>query len=192
MVDRDLAYFQSIPWCVALLNDPQYVITPTYSREAKADTEDSLFAETLKTDQTFSACLSLYRKPETLYTRVEEVKTLLAVGSGVNGYPHVCHGGVVATMLDEVMSVLLVVMGDREEAMAKATGGSFERAPTFTAELAVKYLKPIATPQILCVTARISKIQGRKLWIKGTIEDRSGTILATGEAMFVQKPDVKI
>ncbi len=186
MANHDLTYFQSIPWCASLLNDPRHVIISTNSREPKESTEDALFGETLKTDRTISACLSLYKKPATPNTRIEEVMTLLSLESGVNGYPHVCHGGIVATMLDEVMGILLAVNKDLEEDVARTTGGSAERMATVTAQLVVKYLKAIATPQNVCVKVWFSEIKGRKLWMQGTIEDETGTVLAGGEALFVQ------
>ena len=188
MVNRDLAYFESIPWCATLLNDPKYVIMPTHCREPQAGGMHSLFAETLKTDRTISACLSLYKKPAASDARIEETKTLLAIGSGVNGYAHICHGGIVATVLDEAMGILDLAIKDREDEVIRAAGGLAERVATFTVELVVKYLKPVTTPQIVCATARISKIQGRKFWMKATIEDKSGIVLAMGEGIFVQKP----
>ncbi|KAF2266539.1 hypothetical protein CC78DRAFT_531645 [Lojkania enalia] len=191
MATRDLVYFQSIPWCSYLLNDPEYVITPTSSREPKENTEDALFGETLKTDQTISACLSLYKRPKALGELIEEVKTLFTVGSGVNGYPHVCHGGIVATMIDEVMGILLAVNKNREEA-ARDSRRPAERMATVTAELTVKYLKPLKTPQTVCVTARFARVEGRKLWIKGTIIDESGTALACAQSIFVQKQREKL
>jgi len=136
--DEDLAYFKSIPWCASLINDDSYTITPTWSREPKKSSEDLLFGETLHTDRTISACLSLYKKPAPLDRQIEEVKTLLALNAGVNGYPNVCHGGVVATMLDEVMGILLTLNKDRAGEIARAGGRVPERPATVTAELVVK------------------------------------------------------
>jgi thioesterase superfamily protein 4 len=37
----------------------------------------------------------------------EEVRMIVELGDGLNGFPKVAHGGFVATMLDEVMGVLI-------------------------------------------------------------------------------------
>jgi acyl-coenzyme A thioesterase PaaI-like protein len=191
MVDRDLAHFQSIPWCASLLNDPRYVVTPTHFREPTKTAQNTLFAGTLKTDQTFSAFLSLYKKPAGPSLLIEEVKSLIQIESGLNGHAHICHGGIAATILDEVTALLLVVNEGREDAVASMAAGRrppVEGVAAFTAELVVKFLKPIVTPQAVCCVARFSEIDGRKIWLDGTIEDKSGTALATGRCLVVLKP----
>lgn len=60
------------------------------------------------------------------------------------------------------------------------------RAPTVTAELDVKYMKSVITPQTVWVTAKYLKIDGRKIWLEGTVKDESGTVLATGRSLFLQ------
>lgn len=186
MADYDLTLFQSIPWCASIINDPGYVTTPTNSRISKESTEDALFGDILKTDKTISACLSLYKKPADSTASIEEVTTFLALEPGLNGYLHICHGGIVATILDEVMGVLLSVNKDRETEVARSTGKPVERMAKVTAELTVKYLKPVATPQNVRVKAWFSKTEGRKFWIQGTVEDETSAILARGEAIFIR------
>jgi hypothetical protein len=45
---------------------------------------------------------------------IQAVRTIMDLGNGVNGHPDVCHGGFVATMLDEVMGVLLTINLERD------------------------------------------------------------------------------
>ncbi|KFY45181.1 hypothetical protein V494_01106 [Pseudogymnoascus sp. VKM F-4513 (FW-928)] len=186
MADYDRTFFQSIPWCASLINDPGYVAMPTSSRVSKDSTEDALFGDVLKTDKTISACLSLYKKPAASTASIVEVTTLLALESGLNGYAHICHGGIIATILDEVMGLLLSVNKGREAEIAKFAEGTVERMAEVTAELTVKYLKPVTTPQTVRVKVWVSRTEGRKFWIQGTIEDKSSTVLSRGEAVFVR------
>src|SRR5438477_8666761 len=116
MTYPDQDHFHSIPWCAKLLNEPEFIITPTFSRQYKESTEDALFAKTLKTDDTIGACLSLYKRPASGVSRINEVRTLLSLGYGVNGNSHLCHGGIVATIIDEVMGILLTVNKNLENA----------------------------------------------------------------------------
>ena len=77
----------------------------------KASKEDSFFAETLGTSRTIRHCLTLQpsvaRDADVL---VKEVRTIMELGDGVNGHPEICHGGFVATMMDEVFGVLVTMM----------------------------------------------------------------------------------
>jgi hypothetical protein len=72
-------------------------------------TEDSFFAETLGTDRTIRHCLTLRPRREERdgEAAFREVRTIMELGSGLNGHPNICHGGFVATMLDEVLGVLI-------------------------------------------------------------------------------------
>lgn len=173
----DLAYFQSIPWSARLLEDSDIVITPTYSREYKASTEDSLFAETLKTEDTIRACLSFYKQQAVESERIDAVHTLLSLGHGVNGYPRVAHGGIIATIVDEVMGILISINKER--------GLESTQGDTVTAYLHVNYLKPVATPQAVLVSAKFREIAGRKHYIDGIVKDGSGTVLITAEALWI-------
>lgn len=96
----------------------------------------------------------------------------------------------IAMILDEVMGILLSVNKDREEDYARTTTGRSpspsERLTTVTAELLVKYQKPVTTPQTMCVRVWFSKCEGRKLWVQGTIEDEKCTVLARGEGLFIK------
>src|SRR5690349_18360885 len=104
----ELAHFQAIPWCAALLNDPQYVVEPTY-RRIKRDGEDALVGHTLRTDKTISGFISFWKKLASEAEMIPEVHSLVSLECGLDGYPRVLHGGIVATLLDEIMGVALTV-----------------------------------------------------------------------------------
>ncbi|MCJ1316198.1 hypothetical protein MMC15_001518 [Xylographa vitiligo] len=176
MADSDTEYLQSIPWCADLLADPDFVVIPTSTRKFKKSTEDALFAKTLKTDDTIRAWLALFRQPAPRATKIEEVYTIVSLGYGLNGYPHVCHGGIVATIMDEVMSTLLSVNKSRNG----LSGGAV------TASLNVNFLKPVWTPQVVLITATFGETKGRKLYLKSTVRDNGGIVLAKAEALFMR------
>jgi acyl-coenzyme A thioesterase PaaI-like protein len=189
MANRDQeSYFRSIPWCRKLLDNPGFRITTTHSRQFKESTEDSLLAETLKTDNTVRAVLSLASHPRDLSRegggngggeglRIDEIRTLVSLGGGMNGHSHILHGGIVATLLDEVMGILLTSNKD-------PSNPSIE-GETFTAYLHVNYLKPVDTPQTVVVIAKFRELKGRKHFIESTIEDGQGAVLAKGEALWL-------
>ena len=177
--EPDLEHFKSIPWCKDLLENQEYTITPTFSRQVKYDTEDSLIAETLFSPNTISHCLSVYRNPPPESEITDEVISLLTLSSGMNGSAHVLHGGIVAALLDDVMGTLLTVN------KVKSSGNS-STASTVTAKLVVEYKVPVRTPQTIMVMARMERIEGRRLWLVGEMKDAAGRTLAKSEAVWVR------
>ena len=53
-------------------------------------------------------------------------------------------------------------------------------------DLNTSYRKPAPTPGTLLCTAKIERQEGRKLYVRGTIEDGGGTVYTVGEAMFIK------
>jgi acyl-CoA thioesterase FadM len=55
-----------------------------------------------------------------------------------------------------------------------------------TAELTIKYKKPIMTPAVLLCRARVAKEAGRWVELVGWVEDGNGTVYAEGRGAFVK------
>ena len=183
---------------MTLLRDPQYTIVPTNSRTPKPTTEDSFFGSTLATSATIRACVTQLRSPSyeatgpmPPYPAISEVRTLLSLGSGVNGYPHIAHGGFVATVLDEVMGILLSVNKDYEEQRIVSekileSGRSQPRFSTVTASLELTYRKPVPTPGIVLVRAWFESVNDKKHFVRGQIENGTGLVFTQARALFVR------
>src|ERR1700712_2334932 len=114
----DIDFFKTIPWCRALVEDPNYAFTVTFARQPKPNQEDELLARTLKTGSTIPALVSYYKKPVSPTSPIEELKCLVSIGPGVNGWQDMLHGGIAATLLDELMGVLLHLNNDLLESRA--------------------------------------------------------------------------
>jgi acyl-coenzyme A thioesterase PaaI-like protein len=175
--DEDIAYFRTILWCAHILDDATFNYASTGSREPKSSSEDAFFAETLKTLDTIPACVSMYRKPTRTNTPIQEVRTLLHLARGLNGYPHIAHGGVQCFLMDESMALLLTYNKDLE-------GGPI-RVSTVTASLKVSFIKPVKTPSVVLVISKLVSIHGRKHYIESEIQDHGGNLLAKAEALFI-------
>jgi acyl-coenzyme A thioesterase THEM4 len=129
-----IEHFSKTPWVRALIEDPAWTPTRTASRVPKATSEDSFFAETLGTNRTIRHCLTL--RPavsEADGPEFRHVLTIIDLGDGLNGHPKICHGGFVATMLDEVCGVLLMLNLERKDKEMKEKFGPLAKATTFTA-----------------------------------------------------------
>ncbi len=91
------------------------------------------------------------------------------------GYINILHGGIIATMLDEVGAWCITVK--------TGTAG-------VTSELKVSYLKPVFMNRgNIRLRARILKTEGRYVYLKCDLADGSGKICAEAETKFFTYPE---
>ena len=57
---------------------------------------------------------------------------------------------------------------------------------TVTAYLNARYLKPVTTPQVVRVTATVAKSEGRKFFLKASLVNCTGEVLATADSLFIE------
>lgn len=91
------------------------------------------------------------------------------VSSEYQGATGFIHGGIIATLLDEVMS----------------KANRFRKARAVTAELNVEYLKPVRVGEDLLIEGWEADAKGRNLFLQGEIRDAAGNLLARGRGRFV-------
>ena len=91
------------------------------------------------------------------------------LGEEYQGGSGFLHGGIIALLLDEVMS--------------KAT--RFHSVSAVTAELRVEYKRPIAANAEIVVEGFVARREGRQLYHEGEIRNEAGELLARGEGRFV-------
>jgi acyl-coenzyme A thioesterase PaaI-like protein len=118
---------------------------------------------------------------------ITEIRTFFLLKSGLNGYPGISHGGLVASLLDEVMGFLLTSNKDLQERQpwTPGSGRSPDRLYTVTGDLTIKYRLPVLTGQAVVSKARFGEIRGRTIKIVATIEDEKGQILSEGRGTFI-------
>ncbi|KAI8947781.1 thioesterase superfamily protein [Xylaria longipes] len=172
----DNAHFAAIPWCARHLQGERIVAGPSPSRTLKSSGEDSLFADTLNSERGIVRMLRVYEEPLSPTERVDEVKAFLTLGSGLNGWPNVCHGGLVTTILDEVIGMLVPINRER---------GQMPTGTYMTAYLNTTFVKPVPTPATILTRTWFTKVEGRKYFTEGTIEDENGVILARADALYI-------
>jgi len=107
-----------------------------------------------------------------------EVVAEYRVPSHFQGYPGVVHGGIVASMLDEV------------------TGRTFmeDDPPRFmvTARLSIRYRRPVPVDQPLRLVGLAGKDDGRVAYATGQIFGPEGTLLAEADAVLVNIPETSL
>jgi uncharacterized protein (TIGR00369 family) len=102
------------------------------------------------------------------------VETRLAPGRWLAGIEGILHGGIQATLLDEVMGVA---------AQLSLPPGS-SRAAMVTAELNLRFLRPVGMDDEVVAVARVVGIEGPDVHVQGEIVACDGTELTTAEARW--------
>lgn len=177
--------FWETPWCSNLLKDPSWIQRSIGRQFNPAhNDQDSFFARTLATPQALSSHLTLIPREhgQHSYPRILETIKLFALGPYLSGHEFVAHGGLVATLLDETLGILIYVNEDVEQEVNPA----YELKRVMTLSLNLTYRKPVPAPGVVLGRAKVGKREGRKRWINGTIEDGNGNILTEAEALFIE------
>lgn len=91
------------------------------------------------------------------------------LGKRYTGPPGHCHGGIIATILDDAMSKL----------------NKLRDLPAATAKMTVEYLRPVPLHQMLSVQSHEVGRRGRRLTRIAEITGTRGTVLARSRGVFV-------
>ncbi|OJJ42984.1 hypothetical protein ASPZODRAFT_19962 [Penicilliopsis zonata CBS 506.65] len=173
-----------------LLSHPDYTPIETTSRQRLPTDENGFFAGTLATATTIPHVQTLtYNKLVPLASSGVELEVesawrtpleppdilmLLSLATpGLSGHPGLAHGGLLATVIDEAMSLAL-------EAHSQIVS-SF-----FTAQLDVRYLAPVPVPSVAVVRAKVVSRAGRKNTVRAEILD-NGRICVEALGVWIEK-----
>jgi uncharacterized protein (TIGR00369 family) len=91
------------------------------------------------------------------------------LGKRYTGPPGHCHGGIIATILDEAMGKV----------------NKLRHVIALTSEITVKYLKPVPLKQPLRVESREVRVRGRKHINMAEILNEKGEVLARSQGLFI-------
>ncbi|KAF9268997.1 Thioesterase/thiol ester dehydrase-isomerase [Marasmius fiardii PR-910] len=118
--------------------------------------------------------------PPLVRARWDEKESIFVihVGRGLCGHDGIIHGGLLATLLDEML--------------ARTAINNLPEKIGVTAKLSVNYRAPTKADQFIVVRTELIGVQGRRAEVKGRIEDLSGTLLVDATATFVQPRYAKL
>ena len=102
----------------------------------------------------------------------QRIRGKFPLGAEYQGGAGFIHGGIIATVLDEVMGKVC----------------RFRGVHAVTAELTIEYLRPVPVDVDLVVEGYEVEMTGRNLFMVGEIRDVSGKVLARGKGRFVIIP----
>jgi len=103
------------------------------------------------------------------------LNALVRFGDRVTGVPGFVHGGLTASICDELFGCVTRLRP------AEPGGGTF-----FTARLEVDYRAPVPSGTTALVRVQATPMDGRKLWMSAQMEDASsGELLVEAKSLFV-------
>ena len=103
----------------------------------------------------------------------QEAFTEIETGESFEGYRGIYHGGVISSLLDEVMIKAILA----EEIFA------------VTAEMTVKFLAPVLIGAKIKFTGRVVKHKGRLYFTEGFAVGSDGQIYATATGKYIEAGD---
>ncbi len=105
------------------------------------------------------------------------VETTYTVPEHFNGQTGIVHGGIQATLLDEVIGMSIHVLLGKE------------RGRIVTAEMKLRYRRPTPTGVPLAVRGRVVRREDSNLFCEAEIVDTDGEVLTQGEARWRHLPE---
>ncbi|KAL4866386.1 HotDog domain-containing protein [Aspergillus spectabilis] len=193
-----------------------YVSIPTYSRHPKPATgEDGFFAQTLSSPITIPTVHTFRLKqlqsplpsqppswpsptapPDLIPVPGADLVMLLQLAKpGVCGHPDTAHGGVLATVVDEAMSLGVALYapeagdGHTGTGTSGGTGGRI-RSKMFTAQLDVRYKRPVSVPGEIEVRVKVLAKRRKKAWVSAQVV-QEGEIMVDAMAFWLLTSPVK-
>lgn len=176
--EDEINHFKAIPWCAKHLDAPNLIVAPAWSRQMKPRFEDAFMSTVVHTKDTIPYFVVFYPRPEDETATLPEIKAFITLGVMMSGYGGILHGGVVATILDEITSFITPHARMRDHFPGDT--------PIVTAYLNTRYLRPVVVPQTYLVTARWKKTEGRKTFLEAFIENEAGQRVAEADSLFVE------
>ncbi|KAI1095850.1 HotDog domain-containing protein [Rostrohypoxylon terebratum] len=97
---------------------------------------------------------------------------LVELGINCQSFPGIMHGGLYGVILDEVMGTA----ANKQT----ATGA-------YTLHFTTRFKRAIRTPAVVLLRGRVVRKEGRKIHVKGTIQDKDGNVMAEGEGLWLDR-----
>lgn len=114
-------------------------------------------------------------KAKFYYDGEKAVSSVIA-SENFEGYKGIYHGGVISSLLDEVMIKAILA----------------EEKYVVTVELTVRYLAPVPVGEKVNFEGRVTKQKGKVIFTKGQAAGENGSVFATATGKYVEaRPGLK-
>ncbi|EZF70123.1 hypothetical protein H105_07523 [Trichophyton soudanense CBS 452.61] len=157
-----------------LREDPDYTEWEPYGNFTEEEKKARLTSGCLRGSRGLSCQHVFYNSKENI------LKSVLYLGNGLDGWPTVVHGGIIATILDENMGRLAI------ENLPERTG--------VTANLNISYKARLGRDQYIIIEAKYDRLLSseRKAVVEAVIKDHKGKVYSEAKALFVYPKTLKL
>lgn len=198
---QNLDDFAPIKWATPYLSSPDWKILERDRNVNVADaTEDAdrFCKDTIRSYNGIQHWVELYQKPAPGSKEVTRTISLCKYGTGLNGFPGICHGGAVMTLMDEGLAFAMVAselerkgnwLGDfpwRKAFDAKRPITEILKGFMVTAKLDLKFMKPVLCPGVIGIETEVLENKGNKMKLRGVMKDGNGTPLLQADGVWVR------
>ncbi len=169
-------YIHTHPLAVSLRSDPAWKESRPHLRYPENYKKHSLTAGTLLGPGRIPV-------PPLVFSDGKSLLSMSYLGTDLCGHVGIVHGGMLATMLDE--------------GLARCAFESLPNKIGVTATLTVKYKKPVPAGSFLVLRSETTKVEGRKVWVTGSIEilgedEKLSGPLVEAEGLFIEPKYAKV
>ncbi|KAI0483414.1 HotDog domain-containing protein [Xylaria cf. heliscus] len=173
----DLQHFLAIPSCAKHLRAIGVWISTGPGRHPSASGEDEVWSRTLNTTDTIPYFIAFYPTPKGDKLPISEVNAFATLRRGVQGFPGQVQGGIIATLLDGIAGLIPGFNRQR---------GVWAAVPFVTAYMNTVYIRPVIAPSTVMLSAKIIKVEGKKVFVEASIRDDNDDVLARADILFVE------
>ncbi|KAF2655299.1 hypothetical protein K491DRAFT_693045 [Lophiostoma macrostomum CBS 122681] len=189
--------FAPIKWAAPLFSSPEWRIT-NRSRNSEPDEDSDRFCRnTLRAFDGVQNWIEMYKAPTPGSSDTTHTILLCKFGAALNGFPGICHGGAVMSLMDEALALPMFANE------VKGTGQFVDPAVTqwlaegrsltevlnglwVTARLDMQFLKPVTCPGVVGIEVEVLEKKGHKMKMRGTMKDGKGTPLLKADGVWVR------
>ena len=200
--------FALLEWATPYLDHPDWHVYPrrrTLKTHASDSAYDRYCSVTLQGDSCIQEWAELSQKPAPGTTAVTKSISLFKYGIGLAGYPTMCHGGAIMSMIDEAFGNMMIASQreaagldpqawteltdntwDAEEIKDEKTLREVIKGAFVTAQLSFEFLKPVRSPGVVGVECTMVEKMQNKMRIEAVMKDGKGTPLVKAESLWVR------
>jgi acyl-coenzyme A thioesterase PaaI-like protein len=195
---EQLEAFAPLEWAIPYLTSPDWIIRER-SRGSDPST-DQYNRVTLAGNDGVHHWIELHPRPAPGES-VQRSLSLIKFGHGFGGFPGICHGGAILTLMDEALAYIWIAnirgetdldlsslhkrmwteIREQRQSLAEVLKGSY-----VTAKLDVKFLQPVPCPGVVGIEAEAIEIKEHKMRLRAVMKDSKGTSLLQADAVWVK------
>lgn len=192
--------FTPLTWATPYLRSPNWIACDRDRGSEPGEDTDRFCRETMHANHGVRHWLELYEKPAP-GAKITRAISLIKYGTGLNGFPGICHGGALFTLMDEAMVHIMVTntvlehgrdfvkVGEDHWRLLLNQGRPVQevlRGRLATAEVNIKFLAPVVCPGVVGIETDVLEDKTNTMRLRAVMKDRQGRPVVQAEALWVR------